>query len=402
MNALVLGALVAALFFLSVGSGLEILFRLAYTSLGVFVLALVWSRLALRGVNLERHVSSLRSQVGDELVERFVLRNDSVIPKVWLALQDYSSLPQHRVGRAVSLGSRATMEWTVRTRCSARGRFQLGPAVLRAGDPFGLFERRRQVGQGRSIVVYPATAELPSFSVPGGALLGGSNRRERTDQITPNAASLREYVAGDALNRIHWLSTARLGKLMVKEFEPDPIADVWIALDMHGAVHAGVAPESTEEYAVHAAASIGRRFLTAGWAVGLLSVSEHHHDLPPERGDRQLLKLLEELAVIRAAGATPLGELLVSEGVRFGRRATLIAVTSAPTGEWVSALRALVERGVRSVVVLVDAESFGGSSTAGPTQMALAMAGVPAYVVHRGEALADAVVAGTRTATGVA
>ena len=42
---------------------------------------------------------------------------------------------------------------------------------------------------------------------------------------------VREYVDGDPLNRIHWMSTARRDRLMVKEFELDPQSDVWIFLD---------------------------------------------------------------------------------------------------------------------------------------------------------------------------
>ena len=190
----------------------------------------------------------------------------------------------------------------MRTICRVRGRFRLGPATLRAGDPFGLFEKREIVTQPQTVVVYPATTPLPGFPLPGGALLGGSNQRRRTDQVTTNAAGIRDYAPGDAFSRIHWLSTARTNRLVVKEFEPDPIADLWIALDMHADVHGGDWPESTEEYGVHAAASVARHFLQNGWAVGLLATGEQHHDLPPERGDRQMLKLLEEFAVIAPTG----------------------------------------------------------------------------------------------------
>ncbi len=395
MNGIILAAVVGVLFFLAVGSGLDILFKFAYTALGVLVIAFAWAKLSLRGVSLERRAAALRGQVGDELSEHFTLHNGSLIPKAWLAMQDYSSLPDHRVGRALSPKPHSDLKWRVSTICKARGRFQLGPAMLRSGDPFGLFEERRRVGNGVTVVVYPATAHLTHFPLPGGALFGGSNRRERTDQVTPNAAGVREYVAGDSFNRIHWLSTARLSKLMVKEFEPDPIADLWIALDMDGTVHAGTAPESSEEYAVHAAASLARHFLSQGWAVGLLSVAEQHHDLPPERGDRQLLKLMEELAVIRASGTAPLGELLISEDARFGRRTTVIAISPSTSLDWVAALRSYLARGVRTVAMVIDASSFGGPEPSGEVTAALQGAGIATYVFGKGDRLADVVAAGT-------
>ena len=47
---------------------------------------------------------------------------------------------------------------------------------------------------------------------------------------------MREYRPGDAFNRIHWPTTARTNRLMVREFELDPTVDVWIVLDLHSDV----------------------------------------------------------------------------------------------------------------------------------------------------------------------
>lgn len=394
MNALLLGALGCVLLFLAVGSGLEVLFRLAYTAFGTLLLAFLWSFVGLRGVRLRRQAKATRSQVGSELVETITLANDSVLPKPWVTLLDDSTLPDHQVSRVVSLGARKAVTWSIVTNCRERGIFRLGPAVLRVGDPFGLFERRLPVADATTVVVYPATTPLPGLFFGGGSLIGGVNRRERTDQVTTNAAGVREYAPGDAFSRIHWRSTARAGYLMVKEFEPDPIADVWIALDMHSAVHTGRAPSNTEEYAVHAAASLARHYLAAGWAVGLLSRAEQHHDLPPERGDRQMTKILEELAVVHANGPVGLGELLISEGVRLGRQAMVVAITPSTDLVWAGALRAMTERGIRCLVVMIDASSFGGEAPSEELLGALALAGIPVCLYRRGDNLADVFVEG--------
>ncbi|MHB1415057.1 MAG: DUF58 domain-containing protein, partial [Chloroflexota bacterium] len=366
------------------------LFRLAYTAAFTLVLAFGWTQLSLRKVSLGRRVQSARGQVGEEMVETLSLVNGSRLPKVWLGVQDLSTLPDHDVSRVVSTSGRKSVRWEVRTMCHQRGRFQLGPAVLRAGDPFGLFEKHSLVGEASAVVIYPATVPLPGLRLPGGALLGGTNRRRHTDQITPNAAGVREYVPGDSLSRVHWLTSARMNRLMVKEFEPDPIADLWIALDMDAAVHVGEGRESTEEYAVHAAASIARHFLMNGWAVGLLSLSEQHHDIPPERGDRQMIKMLEELAVIRATGHVSLAEMLISEGVRFGRYATVVTITPSVDEGWGVVLGSFIEQGVRSMALLVDASSFGGRPAPSTDLLAQQVAkGVTTYTYRKGDSLAS-------------
>ena len=71
-------------------------------------------------------------------------------------------------------------------------------------------------------------------------------------------SSIRPYVHGDAINRIHWLTSVRHGELHVKEFELDKTADLWIYLDLERHWHRGEGEDSTEERAVTVAASIVR------------------------------------------------------------------------------------------------------------------------------------------------
>src|SRR5690606_10175361 len=122
----------------------------------------------------------------------------------------------------------------------------------------------------------------------------------------------------DAYNRIAWSATARTGKLMVKEFELDPTADIFIVVDLEANAQAGASGiaslpnisggeiplsywlDSTEEYAVTIAASLARHFLNQNRNVGLIGSASTHISIPTDRGGRQMLKILEQLAVARA------------------------------------------------------------------------------------------------------
>src|SRR5690606_17012240 len=128
----------------------------------------------------------------------------------------------------------------------------LGPISLRSSDPFGLFVHERVIDQTHDLVVYPAIMELSNFEIPLGELAGESRIQRRTQQVTPSASGIREWQRGDSFNRIHWRSTARAGRLMVKEFDLDPTSDIWLVLDLEQRVQAGAGEESTEEYAVTA------------------------------------------------------------------------------------------------------------------------------------------------------
>src|SRR5439155_1252611 len=151
----------------------------------------------------------------------------------------------------------------------------------------------------------------------------------------------------------------RIGRLMVKEFELDPFSDVWIALDLDRQAHHGSGPDSTEEYGVTVAASLARHFLMQNRSVGLLAQKEV---LPPDRGIRQLTKVLELLAVVRADRWENLTELISSETMRVSRLATVFVVTPSAKPEWVSVCQHLEERNVKMLVALVESATFGSGS----------------------------------------
>jgi uncharacterized protein (DUF58 family) len=171
---------------------------------------------------------------------------------------------------------------------------------------------------------------------------------------------------------------------MVKEFELDPFSDIWVVLDLDGRWHYGHGPESTEEYSVTAAASLAKHFLMQNRSVGLLAQREV---LPPDRGIRQLTKVLELLAVVRTDHRESLTELLSAESMRLSRLATLVVVTPSVDGSWVTVCQHLAERSVKVLVALVESATFGSGIAAIDVVGSLAAASVPTYLVKRGEPL---------------
>ncbi|MBI2864320.1 MAG: DUF58 domain-containing protein [Chloroflexi bacterium] len=379
---------------LGFATGFSLLFRLAYVLVILLVLSRVWSWINLRGIEVSRRAQLLRAQVGQTVDERFEVRNTTPIGKPWVEVRDFSGLPEHHASLAFPLRARQTRHWLVRTNCLQRGRFTLGPVAISSSDPFGFFQGTRLVKETKTLLVYPSTVDLPGFEIPGGDLPGEGRLHSRTHQMTPVASGLRDYQPGDAYNRIHWPSTARTGRLLVKEFELDPSSDVWILLDMHHDVQAGEGPESTEEYGVTIAASLAKHFLGANRSLGIVAFGEHHEVVPSDRGGRQQLKIFESLAVVRASGCIPLAEILAAESFRFGRNSTVIVVTPSASEAWVEGLQELVNRGVRGVAVVLDASSFGASTSPIVIVGSLAAAGIPSYLVRQGRSVRDTLLFG--------
>ncbi|HEX9017038.1 MAG TPA: DUF58 domain-containing protein, partial [Chloroflexota bacterium] len=273
------------------------------------------------------------------------------------------------------------------TPCHVRGEFVLGPVEVVSGDPFGLFRSRRRLNVGGTVIVYPAITRLTSFGKLPGELPGGNVQTQRAPFSTSNAAGVRDYRPGDAMNRIHWLSSARLGRLMVKEFDLDPISDVWLILDLDDQVQAGSGPDSTEEWSVSVAASLARYFADQDRQVGLIT---QRQVLPVDRGTRQLHKLLDLLAVARADSSTPLEQVILGEEVRFTRGATAVIITPSTDERWLETCRLLRSRGVAVIAVLLEASTFGGRRASLLSVSSLAAAAIPTYLVKKGDNLAVA------------
>lgn len=396
----------------ALGTGRRLAFNLLYFVTGVIVIALFWTLANVSRLSLKRSTRSQRSQVGKYFEESLEITNRSLWPKLWVEVQDFSTLPGHQASKVVNgLGRGRTTSWQVRTLCQQRGRFFLGPLAYTTGDPLGIFRVTRQVPGGTSLVVTPAVYPIPEFSPPSGYLPGSETTRRRTPYITASVSGVRDYAPGDGFNRIHWPSTARTGRLISKEFELDPLADLWIFLDMHEEAQAASPwtpegeeplawvfrrldrvelPPSTEEYGVTIAASLAQHFLQLDREVGFLSYANTREVIQPDRGDRQLSRLLETLAVMQARGHIPLAQVLAIEGAHLARHTTLVVITPSADSRWVTALRGLRARGVQGVGVLLAASTFGPAPDWQPVQAELQASGLPSYLVRRGDNLAVA------------
>jgi len=382
--------LILALLFFAISSGWSPLYKLTYVLLTLFVLSWVWARYSLRKLVFHRNTTSGRVQVGETFEERLMLDNISVLPKLWVQIVDGSTLPGHRAGYVASMGGRKRAVWKARTVCNRRGRYQLGPVTATSGDPFGLFRRHKALTPAHELLVLPRVLPITHFALFTGGLPGRGRSSLRSLQTTTNATTIRDYMAGDALSRIHWRSSAHYNKLMVKEFDLDPAVDAWIFLDLHDAVQAGQGEHSTEEYGVTIAATVATYFLRQDLSVGIIISGQHREFMSLDRGDRQIERILELLAVVSSGPGPDLKEALALDALHFGRNTLAIVITPSNSRDWHEGLHHLQRRGVKVAVVGLNAASFDGSPPDEDTLALLEGSGIPIARVKCGESLIKA------------
>lgn len=350
---------------------------------GVWLISTLWTVSMVRRLRLTREMRFGWAQVGDRLIERFSLTNDSSLPALWVEIVDHSTLPEYQASRGTGVDGRSSIRWHRESICSRRGLFYLGPTQLRTGDPFGIYTLTIDYPAMMPLLVLPPIVPLPAIEVaPGGRTGEGRPRANAIDRIV-SASSVREYVPGDSRRWIHWKTSARRDELYVRLFDGTPSGDWWILLDTDVKVQVGAGEDSTEELGVILAASLADRGIRAGRSVGLLA---HSGDdlawIPPREGEGQRWEILRALALV-TQGKYSLAELLHRVKPTLGLRTTLVIITPSLEGAWLEMLVPLMRRGVAPTVLLLDPVSFGGEGSTERTEALLAQLGIAHFTVSK-------------------
>ena len=171
------------------------------------------------------------------------LSNLSRLPTGTLLLEDrlpYALGSRPRLVLERLGGQRAsTVAYTVRA--EVRGRYEVGPLVVRLTDPFGLCELTRSFPRVGHLTVIPQVVPLPNVRLAGEYAGSGDSRARSVAVHGEDDIATREYRHGDDLRRVHWRSTARTGELMVRREEQPWESRATIVLDTrrHGAPRRG-------------------------------------------------------------------------------------------------------------------------------------------------------------------
>jgi len=229
-----------------------------------------------------------------------------------------------------------------------RGRFELGPLRATVGDPFGLASHTRRVLGTEEVIVFPRVHEIMSLPETGG---------DEPDRDMPRAhgrldpggefLNLRDYEPGDDLRRVHWRSTARRGRLMVRQNEARHRTPVLVMLDVRPASH----DRASFERAVEGCASV----VTACERVGRpCAVMLSTGVIVGTAGRRHLASVMDELAVVEPHGP----DRIVATTTRR-RSPALVAVMGRMRGDDSGALNVLLRGGGMLAVITTLPDGSG-------------------------------------------
>jgi uncharacterized protein (DUF58 family) len=344
--------------------------------------ARAWVRLAAGPIALARRAGRGAHLEGEDVWVTIEASPSSTVPPPSLVIREHvarigeRSTPLRRDGRFY--------RGTYVLERVARGRYPVDKTTAVIEDPFGLAQSDVALTAGGALVVYPRLVALAGLFSESGAHALDGRRLVLQRPSGFDLHSVREYVEGESLRKVHWPSTARRGQLMVKELEDSPRDEIAVVLD---ADETGVVGESLD-VAVRAAGSILHAHAARGRRGVLVVNGSPPVSVPVSSLEGDWLAALETLAAVEPVAAVPVVELLAREGGAAARSLEVVVVTARLTAALARKLaqRAQSSHGVS--VVWIDSASFAGRPTAvEPELLRLQAVGIPVAVVHRGDEL---------------
>lgn len=228
-----------------------------FRTLGLFLLLLALAAVAFTLGRWEYRAAielgNRRVRIGDVALGQVTVRNVATRPATATTIE----LP---VGRNVAafavprLATEEAHEEVFRVPTRRRGVITIGPVRSVRADPLSLVLRQRTWTEPVELFVHPDTVLLDTRAV--GFLKdvdGVATQNLSSSDVSFHA--LRDYVPGDDRRAIHWRTTARVGKLMVRQFEETMRSHLLILLSLDAADYADAADF---ELAVSVVGSLGQ------------------------------------------------------------------------------------------------------------------------------------------------
>ena len=352
----------------------DFFFYLLYALVGFYVLGRLWARRSLAAVELSRR-HDRRVFWGERLDVRVELQNRSLLPVLWMRLADTVPAELAAGGsfrRVVSLLPRERLQLTYSLTGRRRGYYPLGPLATQGGDLLGSATYQNQYCDDDFVIVYPKIVPLRSLHIPSQSPFGVLPSRQRLFEDPTRIRGVRDYQPGDSLRRMDWKTSARVGSLQVRRFEPAIALDTAIFLNLDAADYIAAERRLAAEFGIIIAASVSVHLVERRQAISLVTNGRDPlRDPDPEapasaawpapvpllplrKGREHLTDVLDLLARVQLApegDAVPFLDTLNRHSMGLPWGSTVVVVTSREVEGLLNTLLGLRRRGL--VVILI-------------------------------------------------
>ena len=226
-------------------------------------------------------------------------------------------------------------------------------------DPLNLFFFKRIYHVYSGVTVFPQIFKIEKFPALNRSILpwfGIETARSSGDD--DEFYGVREYKEGESVKKIHWISSARKNKLIVKQFQLQSFFGATIIFNLEKARNLGEGKESVAEYIIKIAASVAHYLTEKGVSIELLAhIGEIVH-LPFNKGQEHLESILRVLAAAQAESRISFREAFEEFARYIPNDSSLVAVISDEDYTDLPRAVSLYSRGVSLIPLIVVSDTF--------------------------------------------
>ncbi|RME49823.1 MAG: DUF58 domain-containing protein, partial [Deltaproteobacteria bacterium] len=305
--------------FAAMNTGMNLLFLMLGMMLSMICTSGFLSMISLSRVRLSRQAPE-KVQAGEAFPVRIELANEKrLFPSYSLRITEETSRRRKEKEQGpwaycLQLPPRRQVTLFYEQRVERRGVHSLPPVALQTAFPFGFFRKSRFFPMKTEVLAYPPLGEVTQAvleRLDRSVSEQGGNRNALSEE---NFFGIREYRPGDNPRWIHWKSTARRQREMVKEFEREDREKVMLYLHSVVPPSEASAPPVALERAISLTATLACHFQAAGHPVGLATFTPEPILLPPATTQEHLEEILTTLALLEPAEGGDLDSFLERGG----------------------------------------------------------------------------------------
>lgn len=299
----------------------------------------------------------------DFLDIRVSIKNNGVLPVFNMVLEDNipCAAPAERKKRFIieHIGARSLSGIKYGCACPLRGKYNLGPFFAYIFDPFNLFFLKKAYYVYSELYVYPRIFNIRKFpTLVKGIMPWFGIDTTRVSGDEEEFFGTREYKAGDPIKRIHWISSARKNKLIVKEYQRQSFFRATILFNLEKAKNFGEGKERVAEYMIKIAASISKYLMERGVSLEIIAHAQEVAHIPFNKGPEHLEDIFKFLTVASAESAVTLEEVFEEFARYIPDDSNLIIISLDRDWKELSAILPLEKRNISLIPLFLVSSTF--------------------------------------------
>ena len=353
-------------------------FALILAILGIiFLIGEFTRKRGFDNLKISRSIDKDRIMLGEEFTLTTTIENNKRLPisfltlseKMPMAIEFASDSNQVKEGTDLWHLSKYTISWYERKRriyklkCNQRGAYILRDINVTVGDLFGFSVETIPEEDFLEFLVYPRLMNMDNFQFANTNFQGDNYVKRWIHQDPLFIKGIREYNVEDRMKDIHWKSSLKMDKLMVKEYDFTSDRELTIILSAQcGEPFWGSIQPVLIENGVKIAASLASIAIKQGVPSGMWTNSQLigiQRKIPSEvyPDINALRKIMELSARVSYSVTVRFSDYLRTRITEFNRNSTYVIITPYLDEDAVYILSKLKGQGILIKIVDVSLNS---------------------------------------------